>query len=313
MNFRHQLIALIWLGLGLSCLNTMASGQPVIALLSDDTESYQQPLRAFKEKINQPVIVYNLKGDINKAPEILDQIIQQKPALIFALGAKAAWFAKSSTKKRPDIKVIFAMVLNHHRYQLDDGQQNIAGISSDIAPGTQLFNLSLFSPNIKRIGVVYSQEHSGNTLNNARHAANILGIQLITRPIKRAKEFTRAWRMMSNKIDAFWVLNDPVLYTLDNIYWIKERCIKERIICTGQSSNITRLGVLLSINPDASSIGTQASAMAHDILYRGRKPVDIGIIDPIGTHLTVNESTANKIGLIISEEARAIVTEVVRK
>lgn len=311
MKIWQQLIILVVMGL--SCQFTIASERPVVALLSDDTESYQQPLNTFQKKINQPVITYNLKGDIKKAPEILDEILQLKPALIFALGAKAAWFAKSSTRKRPDIAVIFAMVLNHQRYQLDDGQVNIAGISSDIAPGTQLFNLSLFSPNIKRIGVVYSQEHSGKTLNKAQYAANILGIKLITKPIKRAKEFMRAWRMMSNKIDAFWVLNDPILYTMDNIYWLKNRCIKERIICTGQSNNMTRLGILLSINPDSNSIGTQASAMANNILYRKRKPADIGIADPIGTHLTLNESTANKIGLIISDEARAIVTEVIRK
>ena len=302
------MLALILLSFG--CI---AADQTIIALLSDDTESYKQPLKAFKEKIKQPVITYSLHGDINQAPEILEKILQHKPALIFALGAKAAWFAKASTKKRPEIKVIFAMVLNHQRYQLDDGQENIAGISSDTAPGTQLFNLSLFSPHIKRVGLVYSEEHSGDTLNKAQHAADILGIQLIKKPIKRAKEFTRAWRMMSDKIDAFWVLNDPVLYTLDNIYWIKERCIKERIICTGQSNNITRLGVLLSINPDTSSIGIQASVIAHDILYRKRKPADIGIQDPIGTHLTLNESTANKIGLNISEEARAIVTEVIMR
>jgi len=289
-----------------------AIDRPIIALLSDDSTVYQQALNSFKVKSNKKIQVYNLNGDIKKAPEILTTIMQQKPALIFALGAKAAWFSKSATRNKTDTAVIFAMVLNHQRYSLHDGQTNIAGISADIAPGTQLFNLSLFSPNIKRVGLIYSQEHTADILIKAQQAANLLGIKLVAQPIKRAKEFPRAWRMMSEKIDAFWVLNDPVLYTLNNIYWLKDRCLKERIICTGQSDNITRLGVLLSINPDISTVGAQASSMAHDILYRNRKPADIGITDPIGTHLTLNESTANKIGLSISEAARSIVTNVIK-
>jgi len=233
--------------------------------------------------------------------------------LIFALGAKAAWFAKSSTKKRPDIKVIFAMVLNHQRYHLDDGQINIAGISSDIAPGTQLFNLSLFSPDIKRIGLIYSPEHSGKSLGKATKAADLLGLKIVRQPINRAKEFTRAWQKMGGKIDAYWVLNDPVIYTLSNIYWIKDRCIKERLICIGQSDNISRLGVLLSINPDNNSVGIQAAAMAQEILLQHRSPAEIGIKDPIGTHITLNAATARKIGLSVSDTVRSMANEVIKK
>lgn len=302
------MLALILLSFG--CI---AAEQTIIALLSDDTESYQQPLKAFKEKIKQPVITYNLHGDIDQAPVIMEKILQHKPTLIFALGAKAAWFAKSSTKKRTDIKVIFAMVLNHQRYQLDDGQENIAGISSDIAPGTQLFNLSLFSPGISRVGIIYSPEHSGQSLGKAIEAAEILGLEIVKLPINRAKEFTRAWQKMVGSIDAFWVLNDPVIYTLDNIYWIKDRCIKEQLICIGQSDNISRLGVLLSINPDDNNIGIQAAAIARDILVQQRKPVEIGIQDPIGTHITLNTTTAHKIGLTVSDVARSMVNDIIKQ
>ena len=307
-----RLLFMVLCVIALTGSTSSAYNRPIIALLSDDSSVYQEALNSFKVKNNNKIQVYNLKGDIEKAPDILTTIMQQKPALIFALGAKAAWFAKSATRNRPDTAVIFAMVLNHQRYQLHDGQANIAGISANIAPGTQLFNLSLFSPGIKRIGMIYTEEHTSNTLIKAQHAADLLGITLIAQPIKRAKEFPRAWRIISDKIDAFWVLNDPVLYTLSNIYWLKDRCLKERIICTGQSDNITRLGVLLSINPDINTIGAQASSMAHDVLYRNRKPANIGIIDPIGTRLMLNESTANKIGLKINESARSIVTDVIK-
>jgi len=286
-------------------------GRPVVALLSDDSAVYMQALNSFKLKIGKPVRVYNLKGNIEKAPAILNSIMQLKPALIFALGAKAAWFSKTATRRHPETAVVFSMVLNHQRYQLDDGQPNIAGISANIAPGTQLFNLSLFSPDIKRIGMIYSEAHSASALKKAQHAAGLLGITLVAQPIKRAKEFPRAWRKISGRIEAFWVLNDPVLYTLNNIYWLKDRCLKERVICTGQSDNITRLGVLLSINPDINTVGAQASSVANDILNRKRKAADIGITDPIGTRLTLNESTARKIGLKISESARSIVTDVI--
>ena len=284
---------------------------PVVVLLSDSETAYVQPLAEFKEKMKREISVYNLEGDINRAPDIMRRIMKSNPSLILALGAKAAYFAKAATTFRQEVPVIFAMVLNWQRYKLMQGQNNIAGIDSDISSGTQLLSLNLFFPQVKRLGVLYSETHSSSTIDEAAHAAELVGMDIISRPIDRAKELKQGYRRLIGKIDALWLPTDPVLYTLENIHWLKRQCVKDRLICIGQSDNIVRLGMVLAINPDIPSIGTQAAVIAEDILSYDAKPSMIGVRDPLGTRLSLNARTAKQIGLALPEGVLQMADEVV--
>lgn len=285
---------------------------PIVILYSDKSESYHAPAEAFIKKQSHTVLEYYLNDDgFSTGSAIMNNIMMQKPALIFALGARAAWFAKAATVNRLETKVIFAMVLNWQRYNLLDGQKNIVGISNDISPGTQLFNLSLLSPNVKRVGVIYSKFYSQDMIKQAKDATELLGLELIAEPTSRAEGFKRSWRKISQNIDAYWVLSDPGLYTLDNVHWLNNRCLREKIICIGQSKNITKLGVLLSINPDEVNLGVQAAALSkqiHDDVsgnYLGN------IQAPIATTVTLNRRTANMIGIKIDKQVLSLVNHIV--
>ncbi len=290
-----------------------ASAGPIAVLLSDEEEAYSMPINTFIKEIGNPVELYNLQGDIKNAPEIMDEIISKKPDLIFALGAKAAYTSKVWTTDRQEIPVIFAMVLNWQRYNLLDGQDNIAGIAYDVAPGTQFVNMTMFSPNAKRIGVIYSEEHSEQMVLKAQKAAQLLGIELVSKSINHPKEFRRAFREISNKIDSYWILTDPVVYTLDNLSWLRNKCIKNKLICIGQSKNVAKLGTLLAVDPDIPNIGSQAASMARNILLKNQDPNDIGVMPPLGTRLYVNLKTARKIGITVSQPAMDMVNEIVDK
>ena len=284
---------------------------PVVVLLSDSEEVYEQPLTQFKAKLDQEIEVFNLRGDIQRAPEVMSEVMALKPALILALGAKAAYFAKAATASRQEIPVIFAMVLNWQRYRLLQGQNNMAGIDSDVASGTQLLSMNLLFPEVSRLGVFYSQAHSFASVKEADQAAELVGLDIVARPIVRAKELKHAYRRLAGEVDAIWLPTDPVLYTLENIHWLKRQCLKDRLICIGQSDNIVRLGLLLAVNPDIPSIGVQAAALAEDILLHGAKPADIGVQDPLGTRLTLNARTAKKIGLELEDGALQLADEVI--
>ena len=285
---------------------------PVVVLLSDSEEAYEQPLAEFKAKIKQEISVYNLQGDIKRAPTIMQSIMSSNPSLILALGAKAAYFAKAATSSRQDIPVVFAMVLNWQRYKLMQDQNNIAGIDSDVSSGTQLLSLNLFFPQVKRLGVLYSKTHSETKIDEASRAADLVGMDVVSYPIDRAKELKQAYRRLIGRVDALWLPTDPVLYTLENVHWLKRQCLKDRLICIGQSDNIVRLGMLLAVNPDIPSIGIQAATIADEILQYGANPSKIGVQDPLGTRMTLNAGTAKKIGLTLPEGALQMADEVLQ-
>ena len=130
-------------------------------------------------------------------------------------------------------------------------------------------------------------------------------------PIEQSEDFQRGFKKLSGKVDAFWVLNDPVLYTLENLDWLEVRCLKEKLLCVGQSKNLAKLGLTLTVNPEMNQIGIQAAAMAQNILLRGQKPSEIRVMEPIGTQLLVNSKTAERIGLILSPQALSMATSVI--
>ena len=287
--------------------------QPIAVLVSDEEKAYSSPLDSFSEEVNIPVEIFNLKGDVRRAPEIMAEIINRKPQLILALGAKAAVVSKVWTADHQEIPVIFAMVLNWERYDLVGRQSNVAGIAYDVAPGTHLANLSMLSPEINKVGIVYSREYSSRFIESARKSAEILNLELVEEVIENPQKFQRAFKRMENKIDSYWILPDPVVYTLENISWLERRCINNRIICLGPSENVAKLGIVLSVDPDQKNLGSQAASITKSILQNKQKPLTVGVMPPIGTRLFINLKTAKKIDLQVSQNTLDQATKVIER
>lgn len=287
------------------------AGQQVAVLLSDSEQIYLRPVSAFSNEIGMDVKVYNLQGDIRRDPRLMEQLLASRPGLIFALGAKAAYAAKMWTQQHHEIPVIFAMVLNWQKYNLLKDQDNMAGIASEVAPGIQFLNLSMLVPTARRIGIIYNPEHSKEIVTKAREAAAMLSLELRERQISSPAEFKGAFRQLSGQADGFWLLNDPSTYTVENMDWVKDRCIKDRLVCVGQGSNLAEIGMMLSVLPDIDNIGTQVASMAKNIMLRGQLPKDIGVMEPLGTRILLNQRTAERIGIPLSAQALGMATEVV--
>lgn len=291
-----------------------AEGQaPIAILLSDSEEAYTKPVATFSSEVGMPVKVFDLKGEVDNAPARMGEIFAIKPALIFALGAKAAYTAKIWTADTPEIPVIFAMVLNWEHYGFLDGQENMAGIASEVDPGTQFINLTIALPGVKRVGVVYSKAHSAETVEHAKKEAGRLGLELVEAPISRPKEFRQTYKQIADKIDGYWMLADPVVYTLENVAWLEERCTRDRIACIGPSRNIAELGILLAVNADVANIGIQAASIAKSILLRHLTPKQIGVMPPLGTRLVLNAKTAERIGIEFHRTALDMASDVIDK
>jgi len=290
---------------------TAAELGSVAVLLSADEEAYVAPVASFKAEIGLPVQVYNLHGDIRRARALRRQVLADKPSLIFALGAKAAVAAKLWTSKQQDIPVLFAMVINWRKYKLLEGQSNMSGIASEMSPGTQFANMALIAPDIKRVGVIYSREHSENIVAEARNAAAILGLELQAEHIERSSELQRAFKKLASRVDAYWMLNDPLVFTMENIDWLENRCVQELLVCMGQSENLGKIGIVLAVNPDQNNIGSQAASMAISILKNDQSPSRIGVMPPIATDILVNLKAARSIGFEISQAALNMATSVI--
>ncbi|MEW6429220.1 MAG: ABC transporter substrate binding protein [Thermodesulfobacteriota bacterium] len=306
MRGRPLLINFLLAALGLNLLlapPAAAGGARVAVLLSDQEHAYQQPLSHMEAALGMRLPVYSLHGDVETAPGIMTELLAGRPELVVAFGAKAAYVAKTWSREQPNLSVLFAMVLNWQRYHLRETAR-VAGIAAEVSPSTQLANLAMFSPQMKKLGIIYSEEFTADVVREIRETAALLDIEVVAEAIRDPREFQLAYRKMTDRVDAFWLLADPLIYTLENVSWLKEQCIKDRLICIGQSENIAKAGMLLAVDPDPASIGEQAAALVRAVLD-GKKSIEqIGVMQPLGTRVILNMRTAREIGLPIDRLRR---------
>lgn len=284
---------------------------PIAVLLSDDEAYYRQPANSFIASAARPVKEFNLNGDIERAPQIMAEILSLDPSLIFTLGAKATYSAKIWTKDRPQLPVLFAMVINWQRYDFT-GNQNMAGIAYNILPGTQLMGLTIFAPQIKKVGVIYNSEQSAEYIAKARKTAKMLDIELVAAEIDRSEDFQRKYKQLAPQVEALWIIPDPVTYTIDNISWVEKRCLQDNLLCMGHSKNIVVSNLVLAVDPDITNIGSQAAGMADDILSGAITPKQMGVVEPLGTRIILNMRTAQKLGVRPCPEALNLATEIIQ-
>ncbi len=283
----------------------------IIALVSSDQQTFFKPLATFQAGVRDKVPTFTLQGDMTQDSALMDRLLADRPSLIFALGAKAAYLAKIWTKEHQEISVLFAMVLNWEQYQLLKGQDNMVGISYEVEPGNQFLSLSMFAPGTKRIGVIYNPKHSIALVEKAREAAALLDLTLVERRIGSSQDFRRIYKQIADEVDGMWILNDPVTYTLDNMSWLSKRCIKDRLVCLGQGGNLAEIGVMLSVRTDIGGVGSQAASMAKNILDQRMDTAVVGVMPPLGTYISLNKHTAARIGVAISTQAIGMANEVI--
>lgn len=301
---------LIWLLCTVSWTTAFAGTGPVVVLLSDDEAAYSLPVETFRSAVKTPIRVFNLNGDVGRAAVVMTEILALDPSLLFTLGAKASYVAKVWTRERSDLPVLFAMVLNWQRYHLTQGQENVFGIDSSVEPGVQFAHMLMLSPSIKRIGVIYNSDLSTEMVTAARSAAQVFGVELVEQTVRRSSDLRRAYLEIGDRIDGLLILADPVVYTLDNVAWLQKRCMRDHLICVGQSENVAKTGILMAIDPDVPNLGAQAASMVRSVLSGRKSPRSIGVMPPLGTRLYLNLRTAHKIGLQPSRAAINMASDV---
>lgn len=278
-------------------LPVKASEEIVILKTNQEILQYNIPANTFKKAVSYTIRELDMEGDLNKGRAFVQQLKQDPPRLIFTIGDKASFVAKEGFSEVP---IIFSMVLNWKKLGLEN-VKNITGISLDVPPESQFTQLKLIAPQVSQIGVIYSSEASQELIYQAKKISADLGIELVSIQVTSGKNVRKAWKKIENRIDALWMVADPVVITQDNFEFLKEQTLRKKIPFLGYSESFVKAGALLAVSPDYETIGSQAASLTLQILEDRQKPGDIQITEPIGTVIALNKSTAKKLGLSLND------------
>ena len=277
-------------------ISIVTAGEKTVTIIqSQQIAAYNEAVKGFKEACRGKNIaikeIYDLKGDIEEGKKIVQDIEANKPNLILAVGVLAATLVK---EQFPDIPIIFCMVVNHYRFNLQGN--NITGISVEASVEDQFIILRNLLGEHKNLGVIYDITKTGKIISEAETIAKTLGFNLIKSEVTSEKEVIPVLENIIKKIEALWIIPDSTVITKNTLEAISKIALDHHLPTFCTSEAIVKTGALISISPDYTYTGLQAAQIAQ-ILLNNPGITSMGIKNPEKLRLTLNTQTAESVGI----------------
>ncbi len=284
------LLALIW--------PSALFATEVVILKSSDIAAYNQAINGFKATLpaHMTLTEYDLQGDLEKGRKFARKIRASDPALVLAVGLKAA---KSAQLEIVDIPVVYSMVLDPTKYGLTT--PNMTGVLLEIPLERQLSAIHSALPEVRRIGALYDPAKTATTITEAQRLTKRDSIELIANPVSHEREVPAALRTILGSIGALWLVPDSTVLTDESLRFILNAALEQHVPVIGFSREFARSGALLCLSVNYSDIGRQAGQLARKILD-GRLTMPVKPVSPERIDLSLNLKTARFLGIEIPKE-----------
>jgi putative ABC transport system substrate-binding protein len=266
MYMRHGLIAwplcVCCLAFGFLDNPPACQATEIVILKSADVTGYNQAVEGFKAEIPQATLTeYDLKGDVEQGRKFAPSIRASDPALIIAVGLKAALVAKLELL---DIPVIFCMVFDPEKYELP--APNMTGIIMAPPIRQQLSALHMVLPQARRVGVLYDPAKTTAAIEGAAQQAKALGLELIARQVKTKKDVPLVLGKLISQVDVLVLIPDSTVLTEESFGFILGSALEAKVPVIGFSSELVKSGALLGVSVSYTDVGRQAGLLAKKIL-----------------------------------------------
>jgi ABC-type uncharacterized transport system substrate-binding protein len=251
---------------------------------------HKEVLRGFRSVCKAPARDFEVSE--KDVPELRKKIAALAPKLILAVGSDAL----SASLKMENTPVVFTLVLRE-----DDSPQFRkpgTGVDLLVSPELQMETIHEALPGVKRIGVIYNPAETGSFFMEAEKAASALGLSLVGRRAKTAADAISGIKSLEGRIDALWLIPDLSVLDYETVKYAMFFSFQRRVPVIAPSDDFVKNGALLGIGVDAFDIGVQAGQIANDI-FSGRSAMDIPVVFARKVLLSVNISTARKLGITI--------------
>jgi len=161
----------------------------------------------------------------------------------------------------------------------------------------QFADLEEVLPQVKRIGLIYSEPVSGDLVKRAR-AHLRPGVQLIARDARDPRQAAQFIEEIIGQLDAFFLLWDPVIANVSNFRLLVDLSLKNKVALVVPAPPFVEAGALMSVAADYEKAGQRAGEMARLVLAGGSAG-DFRAEPPPAQVITINASVARQLGIVI--------------
>jgi putative ABC transport system substrate-binding protein len=299
-NLRRLLLCVAFLAM-LCCvgigLPSTISAHEIVILKSADITAYNQAVAGFRAAIGGSATIteYDMQGDVARGRRLARKVRASNADLVLAVGIKAALAAKLEIV---DIPILYCMVLDPEKNGLT--APNMVGITLEISVDRQLKEMRSVLPGLKRLGVLYDPEKTGQFVDDARRIAKAYGVELIARPVRSEKEVPAGLRSLIPQIDALWLIPDSTVLTEESINFLLTTTLDSNIPVMGFSSELVRSGALVALSVNYEEVGRQAAVLERKVLAAQIKAP--ASFPPEKLRLALNLKTGKFLGVQIPTE-----------
>ena len=265
--------------------------EPYIAVLqSDSFTEYQIPTTAFIKNCTVKTKAYDIHGSREIGLQRIAELQRQKPAMVFAVGAKAAWLAHTEL---PNVPLVYTMVQNPERFGLKD-DQNIE-VAMYPPQDLSIAQMQLFFPTVEHIAF-FSSDNPSDAVSSYIKLMESYGFKISLIKADTTNELRKKLADLSEDIDIIWLAKDHLWLTPERFYHINNTAIKKNIPVVSNSSHLSRAGALLSISSKYDSIGMVAAKMLSAKVLEGT-PIEKRKIYTQELYITLNRKTQKALGI----------------
>ena len=247
----------------LGCVLAVAAhAAPRVAVIqSDDLGPYTEPVEAFLEELGEPATVVNLHGRASDADQVAKRLHRERPRVVFALGAKAAWTARQHL---PGTPIVYAVVINPERYGIPG--RGAVGIEATVSPAQYLSQFVGFFPDVRTVGMLRGPLSTDTQMAQLEETANALGVTLVVESVSSPRRVRPVFNDLATRVDAIWLQPDREMLTKENFRFLTEETRRRRLPLLVETDNMVRAGGLFATVPDPDGLGVQAARLTLEIL-----------------------------------------------
>ena len=251
---------------------------------------------------------------LDRLPELVDELVASRVDVIVAIGYPAAAAAKQGTKTIPIVSAgtpdaIATGLVN----SLSRPGGNLTGISDDAVAlsAKRLQLLKEAVPQLRRVAMLYNAADLGMTQRYqvSAAAAQTLGLTVQPLPVREPEGFDEAFAAMTREPpDGLLMVTDAL--TALNRRRVFEFAAAHRLPAIYEFEALVRDGGLMSYGSDMRELQDRVAGLIDRIL-KGTKPAELPFEQPTRFPFVINLKTAEALGLAIPLSILARADEVI--
>jgi putative ABC transport system substrate-binding protein len=278
---------------------------PKIMVINSDAsvERYAVAQEEFIKSIAYPTSQMDLGGKKKTLQEIEDILYDEYPDLVYCIGTRA-YLAANRFLKEKDI--VFSSIINWQRLPVT---RRTFGVSNELQPEMQIMLFRYIFPNVKKIGVLYSEKYNGQWMKQAKTQAKDMGVLIIGNAVADSNQTISSLKRFAGDIDALWLISDPVILSDKKVLMqVFKECDANKTPVFSYHDAFAKQGAVLIVSVDDATIGRQAAGISANVITgaAGEK-----VQYPAGSHIIMNLRKVKEYGLKYEESSLNSVNEII--